>query len=134
MKALARRVAHIRVHTSDGTTRFCAYWDIVVRGGVTDRDMSFHMKFAAEKLGYPCRNIPLYRIDTHLNRSGGACAMKMSEFDDESIRKMGRLLLSSNALLEYIQQQLSEFFQGKATKISRISRFTNMKGSANHTG
>ena len=28
VKALARRVAHIRVHISDGTTPLCAYWDI----------------------------------------------------------------------------------------------------------
>ena len=50
--------------------------------------MSFHMKFEAEKLGYPSRNIPLDRIDTHSNRAGGACAMKLAGFDDESIRKM----------------------------------------------
>ena len=71
VKALARRVSHIWVHTSDGTTLLCAYWDIVGRGAVTDRDMSFHMKFAAAKLGYPSSNIPLDRIDTHSNRAGG---------------------------------------------------------------
>ena len=52
VKALERRVAHVRVHTSDGTTLWCAYWDSVGRGDVTDRDMIFHMKFAAAKLGY----------------------------------------------------------------------------------
>ena len=82
MKALARRVAHVLVHTSDGTTLLCAYWDSVVRGDVTDRDIRFHMKFAAAKLGYPSRNIPLDRIDTHSNRAGGACAMKLAGFDD----------------------------------------------------
>ena len=59
VKALARLVAHIWVHTSDGTTRLCEYWYSVSRGDVTDRYMTFHMKFAAEKLGYPDRNIPL---------------------------------------------------------------------------
>ena len=134
VKVLARGVAHIRVHTSYGTTLLCEYWDSVDRGDVKDRDMSFHMKFAAVKLGYPRSNIPIDRIDTYSNRAGGACGMKLAGFDDESIRKMGRWLPSLNAFLEYNQQQLSVFSQGMATKMSRIERFTNMKGSANHTG
>ena len=115
-------------------TILCEYWDSVGRDDVTDRDMIFHMKFAAAKLFYPSRNIPLDRIDTHLKWAGGACAMKLAGFDDESIRKIGRWLLSSNAFLEYIQQQLSGFSQGTATKMSRIARFTNMEGSENRTG
>ena len=90
VKALAIRVAHIQVPSSNGTTCLCAYWDIVGRGDVTDRDMSFHIKISAAKLGYPISNIPLDRIDTNLNRAGGACAMKLVGFDDEGIRKLGR--------------------------------------------
>ena len=90
VKALSIRVANIWVHTPNGTKLLCAYWDSVVRGDVTDRDMIFHMKLAAEKLGYPSRNIPLDRIDTHSNRAVGACATKLSGFDDENIRKMER--------------------------------------------
>ena len=85
MKALTILVAHFRVHTSNGTTRLCDYWYSVGRGDVTDRHVSFHMKFAAEKLGYPGRNIPLDSIDTHLNWEGGVCAMKLAGFDDENI-------------------------------------------------
>ena len=90
VKALTRRVTHIRVHKSDGTTILCAYWDSVGRGDVIDRDMIFHMKFAAAKLGYYSKDIPLDRIDTHSNRAGGECATKLAGFDDESIRKMGK--------------------------------------------
>ena len=100
VKNLARLVAHIWVHTSDGTTLLCAYWDSVGRGNVTDRDTIFHMKFAAEKLGYPRRNIPLDRFGTHSNRAVGTCATKLAGFDDESIRKMGGWLPSPNAFLE----------------------------------
>ena len=85
-----KAVTHIWVHTSDGTTLLCEYWNSVGRGDVTDRGMSFHMKFSAETLGYPIRNILLDRIDTPLNRSAGACAMKLAGFDDEIIREMGR--------------------------------------------
>ena len=120
VKALARRVSHIQVHKSNGTTILCAYRDSVGKGDVTNRDMSFHMKFAAAKLGYLRRNILLDRIDTHLNCAGGACAMKLTGFDDESIRKMGRCLPSSNAFLEYIKQQLLGFSQGMATKMRMI--------------
>ena len=67
VKALARRVGHISVHTSDGTTLLCGYWDNVGRGDVTDSYMNFHMKFSAAKLGYPSRNIPLYKIEIHSN-------------------------------------------------------------------
>ena len=95
--------------------------------------MSFHMKFVAEKLGYPSSNIPLYRIGTHSNRAGGACAIKLAGFYDESISKMGRWLLSLNDFLEYMQQQLLGFSQGIANKMSSIAIFTNMEESENHT-
>ena len=51
--------AHIRWNGN-----FFAYWESVGRGDVTDRYMSFHMKFAAAKLGYPSRNILIDSINT----------------------------------------------------------------------
>ena len=124
----------MRMHTFDGMKTLCEYWDSVGRVDVTDRDISFHMKFAAAKLGYPSRNILLNRFDTHSNRAGGACAMKLAGFDDERIRKMGRWLKFSIFFLEYIQQQLLWLSQGMSTKMSSITLFTNMEGSENHTG
>ena len=62
VKALKRLVAHIWVHTYNGTTLMCAYWDSVGMVDVTDRDISFHMKFSAKKLGYPIRNILLVSL------------------------------------------------------------------------
>ena len=102
VKSLERRVAHIQVHTSDGTAILCAYWDSVGRVNITGRDACFHMKFTVAKLGYPSRNIPLYRIDTHLNRAFGACAIKLAVFHDDIIRKIGRWLLPSNAFFGII--------------------------------
>ena len=100
VKELARQVTYIRVHTSNVTTMICEYWNSFGRGCVADRDMRFHMKFAAAKVGCPRSNIEIDRIDTHLNRAGGACVMKLEGFDDESIRKMGGWLPSPNAFLE----------------------------------
>ena len=76
VKALAGQVTHIRVHTSDETTLLCAYWENVGRGDVTDRDMIFHMKFVAAKLGYSRNNILLDTIDTNLNRANGHVQQK----------------------------------------------------------
>ena len=120
LKALARLVTHIQVHTYNGTTLLCEYWDSVGRRNVTD--IIFHMKFQAVKLGYLSRNIPMKRIDMHLNRAGGACAMKLAGFYDKSIRKIGGQLISPYAFLEYIQQQLSGLCRGMATKMSRICK------------
>ena len=99
VKALARRVTHIWVHTYNGTTLLCEYWDSVGRGDVTYRDMSFHMKFSAAKLGYHSRNIPLDRIATHSNRAGGACAMNLEGFVDESIGKNGKMVAVAECFL-----------------------------------
>ena len=128
-KSRTYSVAHTRWNDT-----LCAYWDSVGRGDVKDKDMIFHMKFSAAKLGYPIRNIPLDKIDTHLNQVGGECEMKLAGFDDESIRKMIILLPSSNSFLEYIQQQILGFSQGMETKMSRIAIFTIVEGSAKHTG
>ena len=116
------------MHTSNGTTILCAYWDIFGRGDVTDRDMSFHITFSAAKLGYPIRNIPLDRIDTHLNRAGGACEMKLSGFDDESIIKMGRWLTMSNASWNkfnssyrvYLKSGLQDLKNGRVSKSYKV--------------
>ena len=134
VKALERQAAHIRVHTSDGTKLVYAYWDSVDRSNVTDKDMRFHMEFAAEKVGYPSSNIPLDSIYAHSNWVGGECEMKLARFDDESIRKMGRWMSSSNDFLEYIQQNISGLSQSMASKMSRIEVFKNMEGLAKHKG
>ena len=81
VNALERRVAHIWLHKSNGTTLLCVYWDSVGRGDVRDRDMIFHMKFVAAELCYPSRNIPLDTVDTNTKRSSGSCAMKLEEFN-----------------------------------------------------
>ena len=48
VKALARRVAHIRVNTFDGMKLLCAYWESNGRVNFTERGMLFHIKFAAK--------------------------------------------------------------------------------------
>ena len=89
IRALARRVIHIRLHTRSDNAFLCSYWDDVGRGDVTDNNIRFAVKFAATSLRYPDRGIPIDRVDTHSLRSGGACALKLAGYDDIDIMKMG---------------------------------------------
>lgn len=129
VRALGRRVIHIRSHTKNGNAFLCSYWDDIGRGDVTDTNIRFAVKFAAKALNYPERGIPLERIDTHSLRSGGACALSLAGYKDREIMKMGRWAPNSTAFMEYIQQQLSTFSAGMASNMSKIARFTNMEGT-----
>ena len=129
IKALARRVIHIRAHTNKKNAFLCSYWDDIGRADVTDSNIRYAVKFAAKMLKYEDRGIPLDRIDTHSLQSGGACALALSGYGDRDIMKMGRWAPYSKAFMEYIQQQLSTFSAGMADNMSRIARFTNMEGA-----
>lgn len=111
VKALARRVAHIKRHTANGNAFLCTYYDEAGRGLVTNDQVSFTVKCAANCLKYEERGIPIDRVDTHSLRSGGVCALKLSGHDDVEIRNMGRWAPKSNTFL------------------SRIKIFTNMEGN-----
>ena len=128
VKALVRRLLHIRRHTRNKNTLLNAYWDEVGQGAVTDANIRFAMKYSAAALRYDKRGIPIDRIDTHSCRSGGACAMKLAGYDDSAIRKQGRWAPNSNAFMEYIQQQLSTFTKGMAERMRAVDVFTNMEG------
>ncbi len=132
VRALGRRVVHIRSHTKSGEAFLCAFWDEIGVGSVTKSQIRFTIKYAARALGYPERGIEIDRINTHLLRSGGACALKLAGYTDVEIRKMGRWVPNSNAFLEYIQQQLSTFSQGMSRNMQRIAVFTNMEGTVTH--
>ena len=129
VRALGRRVKHVRSHTKSGKAFLCSYWDEIGRGDVTDDNVRFAVKAAAASLKYPDRGIPLERVGTHLLRSGGACALKIAGYEDLVIQKMGRWKANSRAFLEYIQQQLSSFSAGMSEAMSRVPVFTNMEGA-----
>ena len=128
IRALARRVIHIRAHSSSGNTFLCSYWDYVGKGDVTNEMISFAVKYAAEALDYPGRGMPLDRIDTHSLRSGGACALSLAGYRDHEIMKMGRWAPKSTAFLVYIQAQLSSFSAGMSKRMRAVAPFTNMEG------
>ena len=81
VRALGRRYVHIRAHNRRRKSMLCAFWDKVGKGHITDTQVRFTVKMAAKALKYPERGIPLNRVDTHLLRPGGACALKLSGHD-----------------------------------------------------
>jgi len=131
VRALGRRVAHIRRHATNGNALLCAFWDQMGRGDVTGGMVRFSVKYAAAVLDYPVRGILIDRIDTHSLHSGGACALSVAGFKPHEIMKMGRWAPNSLSFMEYIQQQLSTFSAGMSDAMSKIKPFTNMEGATN---
>ncbi len=72
VRALARRVIHLRTNGALGTTLLSAVYHKNIRLDVTGEDTSKGLKMAATLLEYPStRGIPIVRINTHSLRSGG---------------------------------------------------------------
>ncbi len=131
VRALGRRYTHLRINDQSGKAFICAFWDDAGRGSVTESQVQYAVKYAAQALDYPARGIPIDRVDTHSLRSGGVCALKLAGYDDVAIRKMGRWAPRSLSFLflEYIQQQLLLFSDSMSTRMIQIATFSNMEGN-----
>ena len=105
--ALGRRAIHIRKYSRRGGVLLCSFWEKVGHAHVTNKMISYTVKYAAGALHYPTRGTPLARVDTHSLRSGGACALSLAGYKEHQITKMGRWAPRLTAFMEYIQQQLS---------------------------
>ena len=91
VRALGRRVRHIRRGDNQGKTFLSAYFVAKQRFDVTAENVSQALKGAARALCYPSKKgIPIERINTHSLRSGGANALALSGYTDTQIQKMGR--------------------------------------------
>ena len=127
VRALGRRVIHIRSNTAERHTFLSAFFVDAARFDVTDRDIRTSVKQAASALKYPeLKGIPIDRIDTHSLRSGGANALSLAGFSDRAIQKMGRW--RSATFKEYIREELACFSQGMTRKMKRRFAFVNIAG------
>ena len=129
VKALARRVIHIRENGGDTKTLLSAIYIDGIRYDVTGEDISKGLKMAANLLQYPTtRGIPINRIDTHSLRSGGANALALSGYSDTQIQKMGRW--KGATFKEYIREELACYLAGMFTNMKRTFKFVNVSGNA----
>ena len=129
VRALGRRIVHIWKQLKLGKAFLCLYWYEVGRASVTDSAIRLAVKYAAGCLDYPGRGIPLIRVDTHLLRSGGACALSLSGHKPHEIMKMGRWEPNSPSFMKYAQEEISTFSAGMSIAMFQIAPFTNMEGT-----
>jgi hypothetical protein len=127
VRALGRRIAHIRTNTADRSTFLSAFFVNKTRFDVTDKDIRNSLKQAARALEYPeQKGIPIDRVDTHSLRSGGANALSLAGFSDRDIQKMGRW--RSETFKEYIREELACFSEGMSKKMKLRFAFVNIAG------
>jgi hypothetical protein len=127
VRALGRRIIHIRTNTSDSSTYLSAFFVAGARFDVTDNDICLSLKQAARALHYPeQKGIPIDRVDTHSLRSGGANALSLAGFSDREIQKMGRW--RSATFKEYIREELACFSEGMSKKMRHRFAFVNIAG------
>jgi hypothetical protein len=127
VRALGRRIIHIRTNTSDSSTYLSAFFVAGARFDVTDNDIRLSLKQAARALHYPeQKGIPIDRVDTHSLRSGGANALSLAGFSDREIQKMGRW--RSATFKEYIREELACFSEGMSKKMRHRFAFVNIAG------
>jgi hypothetical protein len=91
VRALARRVLHLRKNNADRKTFLSAFFSEGARYDVCGEDVSKVLMMAVAILQYLITwGIPIKCIDTHSLWSGGANALALSGYLDTQIQKMGR--------------------------------------------
>ncbi len=116
IRALGRRVVHLRQHGVPSSSFLSTFFHREKRGDVLGEDISKALKMAATLLEYPeTRGIPIELVDTHSLRCGGANALALSGYSDTQIQKMGRW--RGATFKEYIREQLACYSEGMTTKM-----------------
>ncbi len=129
VKALARRVMHIRENGGDQKALLSAIYVEGVRYDVTGDDISKGLKMAATLLNYPSRQgIPIKITNTHSLPSGGANALALSGYSDTQIQKMGRW--KGATFKEYIREELVCYSAGMSLKMKQNFKFINISENA----
>ena len=126
VKALIRRVAHIRCFSTDPATMLGKYFSATRPLGwhVTSSDINKLLKSTVISLGLARYNIHPDDISSHSLRAGGAMALHLNKVDTRTIQLMGRW--SSDTFLLYIHQQISAFSQDLSTLMSNNINYHNI--------
>ncbi len=131
MRALGRRVVHLRENHGQPTTFLSAYFVDGVQFDVTAEDVSRALKGAASKLAYPTsKGIPIQRINTHFLWCGRANTLALAGYSDTQIQKMGGW--RGATFKEYIREELAIYSEGMSKDMKRKFGFVNIAGNAFH--
>ena len=127
VKALARRLIHLRDNNAKQTDLLSTYWDHLGKAHITDEDIRRALKAAVLKLGLSSNGITPDRIGTHSLRAGGAMALKFAGAHRDDIKKIGRW--SSDTFLIYIHDQIAEYSEGWTDKMATPRSYFNLEGA-----
>ncbi len=129
VKALARRVIHLRESGGDTKTLLSAFYLDGTRYDVTREDIIKRLKMAATLLHHPTtRWIPIKLIDKHSLCSGSANVLALSGYSDTQIQKMGRW--KGATFMEYIWEELMCYSTRMSTNMKQTFTFVNVSGNA----
>ena len=94
VRALGRRVENMKYNRAKESSLLPTYNDSLGHGDVTNGQISFAVKRAATAINYKRREIPIDNINSHYLHVGGACALQIVGYADQTIKKMGSGLQS----------------------------------------
>ena len=104
-------------------------WTEGTRKYLNADNMSASFKLTTSTLNYPSlKGIPIYRVDTHSLRLGGANTLLLAGYRDIDIQKMGRW--RGEKFKEYIREELHCFTEGMSTAMKQDLKFVNISGGA----
>ena len=99
------------------------------RKDINADNMSAASKFSTTALNYPyLKGIPIYRVNTHSLRSGGANALLLAGYSNRDIKKTGRW--RGGTLKEYTREELHCFAEFMSTAMKQYFNLFNIAGGA----
>ena len=126
IKALIRRVKHVRTHSADRTLNISTYF-VTPRAApraLDAQDINNAIKHAVTALELRQHGLAASDVSSHSLRAGGAMAMYLNDVPATTIRKLGRW--KSDAFLFYLHEQIAAFSSGVAEKMSNPIVFRNV--------
>ena len=112
--ALARRVHHILQNGGNDDSFICDYFTNGNCLAVTPKQLIVMIRAAIKTLRLDTTGIEPDLVGVHSLRAGGAMALKLNDYADTTIQKLGRWL--SLMFLQYIHNQIPHLSSGIAAK------------------
>lgn len=122
--ALARRIHHILSHGGNGNNLICDFCDKGIWSCVSATQLLREIRYATTCLKLREKGIEPDLIGNHSLRAGGAMALKLNNYPDSTIQKIGRW--KSSTWLMYMHNQIAHVSTGVAKAMSRPLPFPNI--------
>jgi hypothetical protein len=124
IRALAFRVHHILSNGGNEENLLCDYFNNGEQHSITSRDIIELVRQSAKTLHLSDFAVDPDLLGSHSLRAGGAMALKLQNYDDTTIMKMGRW--TSLTFLQYIHSQIAHLSKGVSKKMSEPLPFLNI--------